>query len=309
MRNYIIRRLMWTPVVLLVVSFVTFGLGTFGPGDPVSVLVGQHRDPEVIERIREARGLDDHFFVQYGRYVLNALKGDLGESFTFRGQSVGGLIAEKIWISAQLGIAATILSLIIGVPLGLTAALNQGKWLDPAIVSGTLFFLSVPVLFTAPLLLLVFVVWLDILPSSGWGGFFDTQIIMPAIVLGLPGIAVFTRLMRASTLDVMGQDFIRTAQSKGLGEFLIRRRHIARNAMIPIVTVVGLSLGDLVAGAFITEGLFGIPGIGRLVIDSIFNRDYPIIMAVVLLIAASYVIANLLVDIVYAFLDPRIRYN
>ncbi len=309
MRNYIIRRLMWTPLVLLVVSFVTFALGTFGPGDPVSVLAGQHRDPEVIERIREARGLDDHFFVQYGRYIFNAVQGDLGESFTFRGQPVGGLIAEKIWISAQLGIAATILSLIIGVPLGLVAALNQGRWLDPFIVSGTLFFLSVPVLFTAPLLLLVFVVWLDILPSSGWGGFFDTRIIMPAIVLGLPGIAVFTRLMRASTLDVMGQDFIRTAQSKGLGEFLIRRRHIARNAMIPIVTVLGLSLGDLVAGAFITEGLFGIPGIGRLVIDSIFNRDYPIIMAVVLLIAASYVMANLLVDVMYAFLDPRIRYN
>ena len=309
MRNYIIRRLMWTPVVLLVVSFVTFGLGTFGPGDPVSVLAGQHRDPAVIDRIREARGLDDHFFIQYGRYIFNALQGDLGESFTFRGQAVGGLIAGKIWISAQLGIAATILSLIFGIPLGVTAALNQGKWLDPVIVSVTLFFLSVPVLFTAPLLLLIFVVWLDILPSSGWGGFFDTQIIMPATVLGLPGIAVFTRLMRASTLDVLGQDFIRTAQSKGLGEFLIRRRHIARNAMIPIVTVVGLSLGDLVAGAFITEGLFGIPGIGRLVIDSIFNRDYPIIMAVVLLIAASYVMANLLVDIVYAFLDPRIRYN
>lgn len=295
-------------MILLVVSFVTFALGTFGPGDPVEVLVGQHRDPEVIQRIRERRGLDDPFLIQYGRYVFNALQGDLGESFTFRGESVGGLIAGKMWISAQLGIAATILSLAVGVPLGLTAALNQGKWLDPVIVSGTLFFLSVPVLFTAPLMLLVFVVWLDILPSSGWGGFFDTQIIMPAVVLGLPGIAVFTRLMRASTLDVLGQDFVRTAQSKGLGDFLIKRRHIARNAMIPIITVAGLSLGDLVAGAFITEGLFGIPGIGRLVIDSIFNRDYPIIMAVVLTIAVSYVIANLLVDVMYAFLDPRIRY-
>lgn len=296
-------------MILLVVSFITFGLGTYGPGDPVSVLAGQHRDQDVIDRIRHQRGLDDPFIVQYGRYVINALQGDLGESFTFPGQSVGGLIAEKIWISAQLGIAATIVSLLIGMPLGLIAALNQGRWIDPAIVSGTLFFLSVPVLFTAPLMLLIFVIWLDLLPSAGWGGFFDTRIIMPALVMGLPGIAIITRLMRASTLDILGQDYIRTARAKGLGEFLVRRRHILRNALIPIVTVVGLSLGDLVTGAFITEGLFGIPGIGRLVIDSIFNRDYPVIMAVVLLIAVSFVIANLLVDILYAALDPRIRYR
>ncbi|MFQ5933390.1 MAG: ABC transporter permease [Dehalococcoidia bacterium] len=309
MKTYVARRLLWLPIVLLAVSFITFALGHYGPGDPVSVLAGQHRDPEVIERIRHQRGLDDPFIVQYGRYIFNAFQGDLGESFAFPGQPVGGLIAKKIWISAQLGIAATIVSLLIGTPLGLIAALNQGRWIDPAIVSGTLFFLSVPVLLTAPVLLLVFVIWLDILPSSGWGGFFDTRIIMPALVMGLPGIAVLTRLMRASTLDIIGQDYIRTARSKGLGEFLVRRRHILRNALIPIVTVVGLSLGDLVTGAFITEGLFGIPGVGRLVVNSIFERDYPVIMAVILLVAVSFVIANLLVDILYAFLDPRIRYH
>lgn len=309
MRTYILRRLMWMPVVLFAVSFITFALGTYGPGDPVSVLVGQHRNPDVIERIREQRGLDDPFFVQYGRYVWNAVRGDFGESFTFIGQSVGSLISGKIWVSAQLGIAATIVSLLGGIPLGLIAALNQGRWIDPVIVSVTLIFVSVPVLLTAPLLLLVFVVWLDVLPSSGWGGLFDPRIIMPAFVLGVPGIAILTRLMRASTLDVLGQDYIKTARSKGLREFVVRRRHIARNAFIPIVTVVGLSMGDLVTGAFITEGLFGIPGIGRLTINSIFNRDYPVIMAVVLLIAISFVLANLLVDILYAFLDPRIRYN
>ncbi|MCH8089963.1 MAG: ABC transporter permease, partial [Chloroflexi bacterium] len=219
------------------------------------------------------------------------------------------LISGKIWISAQLGIAATIVSVLGGIPLGLIAAMNQGRWVDPVIVSVTLIFVSVPVLLTAPLLLLVFVIWLDVLPSSGWGGFFDTRIILPAFVLGVPGIAILTRLMRASTLDVLGQDYIRTARSKGLKEFVVRRRHIARNAFIPIVTVVGLSMGDLVTGAFITEGLFGIPGIGRLTVDSIFNRDYPVIMAVVLLIAISFVVANLMVDILYGFLDPRIRYD
>ena len=309
MRTYILRRLMWMPVVLFAVSFITFALGTYGPGDPVSVLVGQHRDPAVIERIRAQRGLDDPFFVQYGRYVWNAFHGDFGESFTFRGQSVASLISGKIWISAQLGIAATIVSVLGGIPLGLIAAMNQGRWIDPVIVSVTLIFVSVPVLLTAPLLLLVFVIWLDVLPSSGWGGFFDTRIILPAFVLGVPGIAILTRLMRASTLDVLGQDYIRTARSKGLREFVVRRRHIARNAFIPIVTVVGLSMGDLVTGAFITEGLFGIPGIGRLTVDSIFNRDYPVIMAVVLLIAISFVFANLMVDILYGFLDPRIRYD
>ncbi len=297
------------PIVLLVVSFVTFALGTYGPGDPVRVLAGQHSNPQVIERIRQQRGLDDPFLVQYVRYIGNTVQGDLGESYTFVGQSVGGLIAGKIWISAQLGIAATIISLSIGIPLGLIAALNQGRWIDPVIVSVTLFFLSVPALFTAPLLMLIFVVWLDLLPSSGWGGFFDTRIIMPALVLGLPGIAVLTRLMRASTLDILGQDYIRTARSKGLSEMMIRRRHIARNALIPIVTIVGLSLAGLVTGSFILEPLFGIPGIGKLTLDSIFNRDYPVIMAIVLIISVAFVLANLLVDVLYAFLDPRIRYH
>ncbi len=309
MKAYILRRMLWVPVVLLVVSFVTFALGHYGPGDPVSVIAGQHRDPDVIARITEQRGLDDPFFIQYGRYIWNAIRGDLGESFTFRGEPVSSLIAGKIWVSAQLGIAATIISVFGGVPLGLIAALNQGRWMDPVIVATTLIFVSVPVLVTAPLLALVFVVWLDILPSGGWGGFFDTRILMPAIVMGVPGIAIMTRLMRASTLDVLGQDYIRTARAKGLREWTVRRRHIARNSVIPIVTVVGLSLGDLVTGAFITERLYGIPGIGRLAVDSIFNRDYPVIMALVLLIAVSFVLANLLVDVLYAFLDPRIKYD
>ena len=309
MKAYILRRMLWIPVVLLVVSFVTFALGNYGPGDPVSVLAGQHRDPDVIARIKEQRGLDDPFFVQYGRYVWNAAQGDLGESFTFRGEPVSSLITGKIWVSAQLGIAAMIISVFGGVPLGLTAALNQGRWMDPVIVAATLLFVSVPVLVTAPLLALIFVVWLDILPSGGWGGFFDIRILMPAFVMGVPGIAIMTRLMRASTLDVLGQDYIRTARAKGLREWTVRRRHIARNSIIPIVTVIGLSLGDLVTGAFITEQLYGIPGIGKLAIDSIFNRDFPVIMALVLIIAVSFVLANLLVDVLYAFLDPRIKYD
>ena len=181
--------------------------------------------------------------------------------------------------------------------------------MDTAIVSLTLFFLSLPVFITAPVLLLVFVLKLHWLPSGGWGGLFDERIIMPALVLGVPSIAGWTRLMRASTLEVLGQDFIRTARAKGLTEMVVQVRHVARNALIPILTIMGLALGGLVEGAFITEGMFGIPGVGRMAVDSLFARDYPVIMAIALIIAGAFVTANLIVDIAYGFLDPRIRYQ
>ena len=305
---YIVRRLMWTPFLLLAVSFITFTLGRFGPGDPVQILMGQYNDPVAVERLRQTMGLDKPFFVQYGLYIKNAVQGDLGESYKFRGRDVSELISSKIWVSAQLGIAAMILSLGLGIPLGFYAAIKQGTWIDTATVSVTLFFMSVPVFLTAPALLIIFSLWLGILPTHGWGGFFDTRIIMPALVLGIPGVAGLTRLTRASTLEVLAQDYIRTARAKGLREFVVRYRHILRSALIPIFTVVGLSLATLVSGAFITERFFGIPGIGLLAINSFFARDYPIIMALVLIIAVAFVIANLIVDMGYRFIDPRIRY-
>ncbi|MSQ40204.1 MAG: ABC transporter permease [Dehalococcoidia bacterium] len=307
MLSYIARRLIWTPFLLLIVSLLVFTLGSYGPGDPVEVLLGQRMNQEVAERIRHERGLDRPFWVQYGDYLGKVLRGDLGESFKYPGQPVRPLILQKMWISAQLGIAALAIALAVGLPLGLMAALRQGTWLDTAIVSFTLLFMSLPVFITAPFLILVFALNLDILPTSGWNGLFSSSIVLPALVMGLPGTAVIARLLRASTLDVLGQDYIRTARAKGLPEMLIQRRHVLRNALTPVVTVVGLSLGTLAEGAFITETLFGIPGVGRLALDSIFARDYPIIMAITLIIAASFVAANILVDIAYGFLDPRIR--
>ena len=168
--------------------------------------------------------------------------------------------------------------------------------------------MSIPVFLTAPGLLIIFALWLDILPTHGWGGFFDTRIIMPALVLGIPGVSGLTRLTRASTLEVLTQDYVRTARAKGLHENVISYRHVLRNALIPISTVVGLSLATLVSGAFITEFYFGIPGVGLLSIESIFARDYPVIMAMVLILAGAFVVANLIVDIGYRFIDPRIRY-
>lgn len=305
---YIVRRLIWTPFLLLAVSFITFSLTRFGPGDPVQVLMGQYNNPEAIERIRHQQGLDKPLFVQYGIYIKNTLQGDLGESYRYRGRDVSELLPKRMWVSAQLAIAAMIISLGLGIPLGFFAAIRQGTWVDPAIVATALFFMSLPVFLTAPGSLVVFALWLDILPTHGWGGFFDTQIILPALVLGVPGVAALTRLSRASTLDVLSQDYVRTARAKGLQEYVVNYRHILRNALIPIFTLMGLSMATLVTGSFIIELFFGIPGMGLLAIESLFARDYPIIMAVTLVISVGFVVANLIVDIGYTIIDPRIRY-
>ena len=305
---YIVRRLIWTPFLLLAVSMITFALGQYGPGDPVQILMGQYQNQEAMERIRVSKGLDKPAYHQYLIYVKDVLRGDFGESYKYRGRSVSELIPKRMWVSTQLGIAATLISLFIGIPLGAYTAIKQGTWVDPVVVSTTVLFMSVPVFLTGPGLLMIFSLKLGWLPTHGWGGFFDARIVMPALVLGIPGVAIITRLTRSSTLEVMTQDYVRTARAKGLKEFVVLYRHVLRNALIPLVTVVGMSLSGLIAGAFIVEFMFGIPGIGQLGIESFFARDYPIIMALTLIGAAALVLANLIVDIGYVFIDPRIRY-
>ncbi len=307
MTGYLLRRLLWLPVILFSVSFVTFVLGRYGPGDPVQVLMGQHSNPAVVERIREQRGLNDNIFVQYGRYIGNVARGDFGESFKYRGRTVSELLWVKMWVSAQLNIAAMILSIGLGIPIGLFAALRQGSLWDTAAVMMTLSWQSVPVFLTAPGLLWVFAWKLDLLPTHGWDGFFSTSIILPAVAMGVPGVAIVTRLTRASTLEVVSLDYVRTARAKGLPEMAVRRRHILRNAMIPVVTSLGLSLAGIAFTSFIVERFFGIPGVGNLLIESIFARDYPIIDGVLLIGTTMFVLVNLAVDLVYPLLDPRIR--
>jgi ABC-type dipeptide/oligopeptide/nickel transport system permease component len=269
--------------------------------------MGQYTNPEVVQRIREQRGLDDHIFAQYARYVRDIFRGDFGDSYKYRGRSVAELIKKKIGVSAQLASAALIISVGLGIPLGLFAALRQGTWVDTATVAATLFGQSMPVFLTAPGLLIIFALKLDVLPTHGWGGFFDTRIVLPAVVMGIPGVAIITRLTRASTLEVVTQDYVRTARAKGLPEGMVRRRHILRNALIPVVTTLGFSLAGLASGTVIVEGFFGIPGVGSLAIDSLFARDYPVIMALTMIGTTLFVLANLLVDLAYPFLDPRIR--
>ena len=202
--------------------------------------MGQYADEKVVERIREQRGFNDNIFVQYGNYLKNVTRGDFGESFKYRGRTVSELLKKKMWVSAQLNLAALFLSVGVGVPLGLFAALRQGTPWDTWTIACTLLGQSIPVFLTAPVVLLVFSLKLDILPTHGWGGFFDTRIILPAVVMGVPGIAIIARLTRASTLEVIGQDYIRTARAKGLSEFVVQRRHVIRNALIPVVTMLSL---------------------------------------------------------------------
>ena len=295
------------PVLLLMVSAVTFALGTYGPGDPVRVMLGAKYDEATAERLRSSLGLDRPVIVQYADYVSGAIRGDFGESLRYRGRSVGSLLASKMWVSFQVNLAAMFVSLTIGLPLGFWIAHKQGTWMDPAAVALTLNLMSVPIMVSIPIVLWGLCLKLSLVPCSGWGGFFDLRIIVPAITMGIPGVAGLARLMRVSTLDVFGQDFIRTARAKGLSERYIDVRHVLRNAIIPVVTILSFSLAGMLTTGFITERLLGIPGVGDFAIQAIFNRDYPVIMAFTLILSTAFVVANLLADIAYSLIDPRIR--
>ncbi len=309
MTAYIIRRLLWLPVILLAVSLITMFLGLYGPGDPAQVLLGQHTDPEAVARVRALWGLDQPFHVQFGKYLWNALHLDFGESFRYRGASIAGLIFPRIWISIQLALVAIGFSLVIGIPVGILAAYKRATWIDSFSIGTSLLGISIPVFVLGPMLQLLFVRTLHWLPTGGWAGIWSPNILMPAFVLGLGAIAGIARQTRVSVADVLGQEYITVAHAKGLRRRVIIFRHILKNAMIPIFTLIGFMLADLPVGAFITESLFGIPGIGPFALQAVFTRDYPVIMATTLIVAVSYVVVNLLVDIGYTFLDPRIRYD
>ena len=306
---YILRRLLWAPFILLAVSFIAFTVARFGPGDPISVAMGQFRDPDALARVRHEKGLDKPLYEQYRIYMWNVLHGDLGESFRFRDRPVSDIIFPKMWVSAQLGLVALIITFGLGIPVGVLAALRQGTWVDPAAISTFLLFQSVPVLVTVPVMLLVFVLKLHWLPTGGWEGIFSTHIVIPALALSLPGIAGVARLMRATTLDVLTEDYVRTARAKGLTEFTVVSRHVARNALLPMTTVIGISLVTLLEGAFFTETLLGIPGIGRLAFESVTSRDYDVILGLSLVLATAFIMANIVIDIAYTFIDPRVRYE
>ncbi|KAA1300437.1 MAG: ABC transporter permease [SAR202 cluster bacterium] len=304
---YILRRLLWTPVLLLLAAFFVFFMGTVAPGDPAELRLGNRATPERVDRLREQLGLNDPLPIRYMRFIGNALKGDLGESYVFQGKTVTSLIGPRLLVSVQLNIAASIVALSVGLPLGFYAAKRQGTKTDPAILISMLILYAMPVFFTAPFLILFFAVKLHWVPASGWNGMFSTQVILPALTIGIPGAAIFVRHMRASTLEVIGQEYIRTARAKGMSNFVINYRHVARNAFLPILTLLGFTLAGIFGGSLIVELIYGIPGVSRLSLDAIFQRDFPVLTALVLLGSLMLVLANLIIDIAYTIIDPRIR--
>ena len=306
---YIVRRLLWLPVILLAVSLIAFAFTRFGPGDPVRVAMGQYSNPDALARVRHQEGLDKPFFEQYAIYLNNLAHGHLGDSSYYQGRDVSEVIFPAMWRSAQIGLASLLIVFTIGIPLGIYAALRQGTWTDPFSIGFALLFQSVPVLITVPLMQLVFVLKLHWLPAGGWAGLFDKRMIMPVLALSLPGIAGVARLTRATTLGVLGEDYVRTARAKGLPEFTVISRHVARNALLPLVTIIGLSLVTLLEGSLFTETLLGISGIGKLTYNSVESRDYNMIMALIMILATAFIVAALATDIAYAFIDPRVRYG
>lgn len=304
--SYVLRRLLWAPVILFAVSAVTFGLARFGPGDPVRVLLGQHRDPAAEQRIRTQFGLDKSPVEQYVIYMSNFFRGNWGESFKHRDIPIRELIIPKMALSFQIGLVALCLTFGLGIPLGILAATQTGTWKDPATIAGLLLFPSVPVIVVIPLAQWVFSVllgWVGI----AWEGLLSPNAIMPILILALPGVAGVARLMRAQTLMVLDEDYVRTARAKGLSEYSVMFGHVIQNAMLPMVTIVGLSLVGLLEGAFFVEFMFGVPGVARLSVESVFDRDYDVIMALTLIISIAFILANLAIDIAYTLVDPRIR--
>lgn len=298
-----LRLLLALPALWLILTMV-FLLAHIVPGDPVQQMLGEGARAEDLQQLRHTLGLDQPIPVQYGRYLVAVLHGNLGESFRFQ-QPVARVVLSHYPATLELAAFALLVCAAIGIPAGMFAAEYRGTAADHAVGVFTLFGLSVPNFALGPVLILVFSVMLGWLPVSGRGGI--SHLILPSITLGAALAAILTRMVRTSVIEELSSDYVRTARAKGLPESAVLFRHAFRNALIPILTILGLQFGTLLAGTIVTESIFSWPGIGRLSVQAIEARDYPLLQGCILLIAVSYVVVNLLTDLVYAFVDPRVR--
>lgn len=305
MLKYTIRRSFWIIIVLLAVAFITFSLMHLVPGGPWDR--EKELAPQIVENLNKKYGLDKPYFEQFGNYLWGILHGDLGNSYIYQDRGVTDIILQGLPKTATLGVVAFLVAILIGVPLGMLAALRQNSIFDYISVFFSTLFASVPGFVLGILLVILFSVTLHLLPTGGWGS--PKQIILPAFALAALPAAYIARITRASMLDVMRQDYIRTARAKGLQERVVLIRHTLRNALIPVITIAGPELAFLISGSFIIENLFSIPGIGRLFVQGVFNRDYGLIMGSILFYAFAVAIVNLAVDLLYGVIDPRIRYE
>ena len=313
MVSYILRRVLATMPVMAIVALLVFSLLYIAPGDPAAIIAGDQASPADVERIRQGLGLDRPFLVQFGTWLWRILHGDLGTSI-FTNLPVSSLIAQRIEPTLSLMVLTLVLTIVVAVPLGVLAAWKAGSWVDRTIMAFAVFAFSLPVFVVGYVLAFVFALQFEWLPVQGYTplaeGFWPwlQNLILPAIALGSVYIALIARITRASMLEVLQQDYIRTARAKGLDQHSILFVHALKNAAIPIVTVIGIGIALLIGGAVVTESVFAIPGLGRLTIDAILRRDYPVIQGIVLLFSFLYVLVNLMVDVAYTLVDPRIRY-
>lgn len=307
MLAYIIRRILQSFIVLFGVSIAVAAMTQFVPGDPAQAILGDNASPEALEQLREEMGLNDPFYVQYWRFIDRLVtEGSLGKSIRTN-REVLTEISERFPNTLILTVGAVIVSSTIGVASGVLAAVRRGKPADVAVLVGTTIGLSVPSFWVALLMIWLFSVKLNWLPVTGSGSW--KHAIMPIITLSLGAVATKSRLTRSSMLEVLGQDYIRTSRAKGLTERRVVIGHALRNALLPVITIIGLQFGGLLGGAFITEVIFSWPGVGQLAVNSILYRDFPMVQGTVLLVTVAFIFTNLLVDIAYAWVDPRIRYS
>ena len=313
MYAYIFRRVISTVPVMAVVGIFVFLLLHLTPGDPAAVIAGDYASPADVAKIRQKLGLDQPIYIQFGRWVWQLLQGDLGISI-FSNLPVATLIKQRLEPTLALSVTTIIMAVLVSIPLGVLAAWKAGSWIDRLTMVIAVFGFSVPVFVIGYMLMYVFAIELKWFPVQGYVPFskgfwpFLRSITLPSIALALLYTALIARITRASVLEVLTEDYIRTANAKGLSSGVVLMRHALKNAAVPIVTIIGIGIALLIGGVVVTESVFNIPGLGRLTVDAILRRDYPIIQGIILLFAGVYVLINLLVDIAYTFLDPRIRY-
>jgi peptide/nickel transport system permease protein len=313
MLGYLVRRVLAAVPVMGVVALFVFLLLRITPGDPAAILAGDNATPAQLERIRASLGLNEPLYVQFFTWVNKLLHGDLGVSL-ISNVPVLKMIGQRVEPSISIALSTIILAVLIAVPLGVIAAWKHGTWIDRFVMGLSVLGFSVPVFVIGYVLIQVFAIDLRWLPvqgfksiTAGFGPFLE-RIILPTLTLSFIYVALIARMTRAAMLDVMGEDFIRTARAKGIGEIAVLLRHGLRNAAVPVITVIGTGFALLISGVVVTESVFNLPGIGRLTVDAVLARDYPVIQAMILLTSLIYVTVNLLIDVAYTLLDPRIRY-
>ncbi len=313
MLTYIARRLLSTIPVMVMVAIVVFAILRLTPGDPAAIIAGDGATADQLAEMRAHMGLDKPVYVQFVAWILQLAKGDLGVSL-ISGIPVSSMIAERIGPTSALCLSIIVFSVIVAVPLGVIAAWRQGSLLDRGVMAFSVFGFSVPVFVIGYLLILVFSLTLNWLPVQGYStladGFwpFAQRLVMPTLALSTAYIALITRITRTSVLEVMGEDYIRTARAKGLRERAVLTHHALRNAAVPIVTIIGVGVAALISGVVVTESVFNLPGLGRLVVEAVLARDYPVIQGLILFFSFVYIMINLIVDVLYTVFDPRIRY-